>query len=121
MIKYRNFFGCYLQIKELIIMKIKLQQPFTFEGGKRAVLLLHGFTGNSADVRMLGRFLETKGYTCHAPHYKGHGVPPEELVTTGPTDWWKDVMMGYDFLKSRGYDEIAVAGLSLGGVFSLKL
>ena len=62
---------------------------------------------------MLGRFLETKGYTCHAPHYKGHGVPPEELVTTGPTDWWKDVMMAYDFLKSKGYDEIAVAGLSL--------
>ena len=102
-------------------MRIKLPQPFFFEGGKRAVLLLHGFTGNSADVRMLGRFLETKGYTCHAPHYKGHGVPPEELVTTGPSDWWKDVMMGYDFLKSKGYDEIAVAGLSLGGVFSLKL
>lgn len=102
-------------------MRIKLPQPFTFEGGKRAVLLLHGFTGNSADVRMLGRFLETKGYTCHAPHYKGHGVPPEELVKTGPMDWWKDVMMGYDYLKNKGHDEIAVAGLSLGGVFSLKL
>ncbi|MGE7763819.1 alpha/beta hydrolase [Peribacillus sp. NPDC096540] len=102
-------------------MKIKLQQPFTFEGGKRAVLLLHGFTGNSADVRMLGRFLEKQGYTCHAPHYKGHGVPPEELVKTGPEDWWKDVMMAYDFLKSKGHEEIAVAGLSLGGVFSLKL
>ncbi len=36
-------------------------------------------------------------------------------------DWWKDVMMGYDFLKSKGHEEIAVAGLSLGGVFSLKL
>lgn len=102
-------------------MRFKLPQPFFFEGGKRAVLLLHGFTGNSSDVRMLGRFLEKKGYTCYAPHYKGHGVPPEELVTTGPTDWWKDVMMGYNLLKSRGYDEIAVAGLSLGGVFSLKL
>ncbi|MFY0783625.1 carboxylesterase [Peribacillus simplex] len=102
-------------------MKIKLQQPFTFKGGKRAVLLLHGFTGNSADVRMLGRYLEKQGYTCHAPHYKGHGVPPEELVKTGPSDWWKDVMMAYDFLKSEGHEEIAVAGLSLGGVFSLKL
>ncbi|MDE3840075.1 carboxylesterase [Bacillus methanolicus] len=102
-------------------MRIKMPQPFTFEGGKRAVLLLHGFTGNSADVRMLGRFLEKKGYTCHAPHYKGHGVPPEELVHTGPEDWWKDVLEGYEFLKKRGHDEIAVAGLSLGGVFSLKL
>lgn len=102
-------------------MKIVLPKPFTFEAGKRAVLLLHGFTGNSADVRMLGRFLEKKGYTSHAPHYKGHGVPPEELVSTGPKDWWQDVLNGYEHLKSRGYKEIAVAGLSLGGVFSLKL
>lgn len=102
-------------------MKIIAPKPFTFEAGKRAVLLLHGFTGNTADVRMLGRFLEKKGYTSHAPLYKGHGVPPEELVKTGPKDWWQDVIAGYEFLKNKGYDEIAVAGLSLGGVFSLKL
>ncbi|MFY2252140.1 alpha/beta hydrolase [Priestia megaterium] len=102
-------------------MKIAQPKPFTFEGGEKAVLLLHGFTGNSADVRMLGRFLEKKGYTCHAPHYKGHGVAPEELVHTGPKDWWKDVMEGYEFLKSKGHESIAAVGLSLGGVFSLKL
>ncbi|TYS89198.1 carboxylesterase [Rossellomorea aquimaris] len=102
-------------------MKTVLPKPFTFEAGPRAVLLLHGFTGNSADVRMLGRYLEKKGYSSHAPHYKGHGVPPEELVHTGPEDWWQDVMDGYELLKSKGYEEIAVAGLSLGGVFSLKL
>ncbi|GIN95174.1 carboxylesterase [Siminovitchia terrae] len=102
-------------------MRIKAPEPFIFKSGKRAVLLLHGFTGNTADVRMLGRFLEKNGYTCHAPQYKGHGVPPEELVHTGPSDWWKDVMDGYEFLINQGYEEIAVAGLSLGGVFSLKL
>lgn len=102
-------------------MKVVAPKPFTFGKGKRAVLLLHGFTGNTADVRMMGRFLESKGYTCHAPLYKGHGVPPEELVHTGPEDWWKDVMEGYEFLKSKGHNEIAVAGISLGGVFSLKL
>ncbi len=102
-------------------MRIAQPKPFFFEAGKRAVLLLHGFTGNSSDVRMLGRFLEKNGYTSLAPHYKGHGVPPEELIHTGPQDWWKDVMRGYDQLKSAGYEEIAVAGLSLGGVFSLKL
>ncbi|WP_342577319.1 carboxylesterase [Psychrobacillus sp. FSL K6-2843] len=102
-------------------MRITTPKPFFFEAGKRAVLLLHGFTGNSSDVRMLGRFLEKNGYTSLAPHYKGHGVPPEELLETGPKDWWKDVIMAYDRLKAAGYDEIAVAGLSLGGVFSLKL
>lgn len=102
-------------------MRITQAKPFFFESGKRAVLLLHGFTGTSADVRMLGRFLEKKGYTSLAPHYKGHGVSPEELVQTGPEDWWEDVLQGYNELKEAGYDEIAVAGLSLGGVFSLKL
>ncbi|MBJ7986233.1 alpha/beta hydrolase [Bacillus cereus] len=102
-------------------MKLASPKPFTFEGGDRAVLLLHGFTGNSADVRMLGRFLEKKGYTCHAPIYKGHGVPPQELVHTGPEDWWKDVMNAYQHLKDQGYEKIAAVGLSLGGVFSLKL
>ncbi|WP_179139758.1 MULTISPECIES: carboxylesterase [Bacillus] len=102
-------------------MKLASPKPFTFEGGDRAVLLLHGFTGNSADVRMLGRFLEKKGYTCHAPIYKGHGVPPEQLVHTGPEDWWEDVMNAYQHLKDQGYEKIAAVGLSLGGVFSLKL
>lgn len=103
------------------MMKLASPKPFTFEGGDRAVLLLHGFTGNSADVRMLGRFLEKKGYTCHAPIYKGHGVPPEELVHTGPIDWWQDVTEAYQLLKDKGFEKIAVVGLSLGGVFSLKL
>lgn len=102
-------------------MRIAQPKPFFFEQGKRAVLLLHGFTGTSADVRMLGRFLEKKGYTSLAPHYKGHGVRPEELIKTGPEEWWEDVLAGYNQLKEAGYDEIAVAGLSLGGVFSLKL
>lgn len=102
-------------------MRVSQPKPFFIEEGKRAVLLLHGFTGTSADVRMLGRFLEKKGYTSHAPHYKGHGVPPEELIHTGPEQWWEDVLQGYHKLKDAGYDEIAVAGLSLGGVFSLKL
>lgn len=102
-------------------MRISLPKPFFFEEGPRAVLLLHGFTGNSADVHMLGRFLQKNGYTTIAPHYKGHGVSPEELIHTSPEDWWQDVQQAYQTLVDKGYKEIAVAGLSLGGVFSLKL
>lgn len=102
-------------------MKTALSSPFFFQAGPRAVLLLHGFTGSSADVRMLGRYLEKHGYTSLAPHYKGHGVPPEELIVSNPDEWWQDVKNGYTHLKEAGYEEIAVAGLSLGGVFSLKL
>ncbi|WP_028403427.1 alpha/beta hydrolase [Ectobacillus panaciterrae] len=102
-------------------MKVVASKPFTYRGGNKAVLLLHGFTGNTGDVRMLGRYLQERGYTCHAPLYKGHGLEPKELIHTGPEDWWQDVMGGYHFLKNEGFEEIAVAGVSLGGVFSLKV
>ncbi|MUK89197.1 alpha/beta fold hydrolase [Ornithinibacillus sp. L9] len=102
-------------------MKIVQPKPFTFEAGPRAVLLLHGFTGHSADVRMLGRFLEKKGYTSHAPIYRGHGLPPEELIKSNPDQWWDDVKQAFEHVKELGYKEIAVAGLSLGGVLGLKL
>jgi len=102
-------------------MKIKLPEPFTFEAGNRAVLLLHGFTGHSADVRMLGRYLEKKGYTTHAPIYRGHGQEPEALLHSSPDEWWEDILTAYNHLKNLGYNEIAVAGLSMGGALALKL
>ncbi|MBI5974091.1 alpha/beta hydrolase [Staphylococcus canis] len=102
-------------------MKIQLPKPFFFEEGRRAVLLLHGFTGNSSDVRQLGRYLQKKGYTSYAPHYEGHGEPPENILKSSPHVWYKDALDGYEYLVEKGYDEIAVAGLSLGGVFTLKL
>ena len=102
-------------------MKIQLPKPFFFEEGPRAVLFLHGFTGNSSDTRQMGRFLQKKGYTSYAPHYEGHGEPPEALLASNPNIWWKQVLEAYDFLKEKGYEEIAVVGLSLGGDFALKL
>ncbi|GEK29991.1 carboxylesterase [Kurthia zopfii] len=102
-------------------MKLLAPKPFTIEGGKRAVLLLHGFTGSTKDVKKLGQFLNKRGYTCHAPMYRGHGVSPEEILRYGAKYWWEDVTSGYHHLKSLGYEEIAVVGISLGGVFTLKV
>lgn len=102
-------------------MKIKQPEPFMFKGGKRAVLLLHGFTGHSADMRMLGRFLESKGYTSYGPIYRGHGKSPEDLLEGSAETWYEDVKQAYQQMKADGYDKIAVLGLSLGGVLSLKL
>lgn len=102
-------------------MKIVAPKSFTFYGDHRAVLLLHGFTGSTMHVRKLGRYLHEHGFTCHAPLYQGHGLAPEELLQTEPSDWWQDAVNGYKFLKEKGYEEIAVAGVSLGGVFALKV
>ncbi|AMW98938.1 MULTISPECIES: alpha/beta hydrolase [Rummeliibacillus] len=102
-------------------MKLLAPQPFTLKGDHRAVLLLHGFTGSTKDVKKLGQFLNKQGYTCHAPMYRGHGVSAEEILKYGAKYWWEDVTRGYHHLKELGYQEIAVAGISLGGVFTLKV
>jgi carboxylesterase len=102
-------------------MKIIAPKPFTIEAGKRAVLLLHGFTGNPNDVKRLGRYLAERNYTVHAPLYKGHGLDPITLIQSNPLEWWDSVIEGYEHLKSLGYEEIGVAGVSLGGIFSLRL
>lgn len=102
-------------------MKLLPPQPFTLEGDHRAILLLHGFTGSTKDVKKLGQYLNKQGYTCHAPMYRGHGVSPEEILKYGAKYWWEDVTRGYHHLKDLGYEEIAVVGISLGGVFTLKV
>lgn len=66
-------------------------------------------------------FYKKKGYTSYAPQYEGHAAPPEEILKSSPYVWFKDVLDGYDYLVEQGYEDIAVAGLSLGGVFALKL
>ena len=63
----------------------------------------------------------TKKVILYAPQYEGHAAPPEEILKSSPYVWFKDVLDGYDYLVEQGYEDIAVAGLSLGGVFALKL
>ncbi len=102
-------------------MKMVTPESFTYQAGPRAVLLLHGYTGSTVHVRRLGKYLHEQGYTCHAPLYAGHGDVPEQLLHTRPAAWWQSVVSGYDWLQQQGYEEIAVAGVSLGGVFTLRM
>lgn len=52
----------------------QLPKPLYAKHGKRAVLLLHAYSGSPNDVRMLARFLEKADYTVYAPLFKGHGT-----------------------------------------------
>lgn len=102
-------------------MKIIPPKPFFYKGGDKAVLLLHSFTSNTNDMKKLGRYLQKNNYSCYGLLYSGHGLTAEELLTYRPSDWWQDVLNGYQVLKDEGFEKIAVIGLSLGGVFALKV
>ncbi len=96
-------------------------QPFFYEGDRRGLLLIHGFTGTTAELQPMGRFFHEKGYTVHAPLLAGHGTSPEEMAMTGWPDWWSSTVEGYKKLVQYGCQPIYVAGLSMGGLLALKL
>ncbi len=101
---------------------MKLPQSFYFKKGNKAILLLHAYSGSANDVRMLGRVLEKSEYTVYAPMFSGHGtLDPNEILAAGPTIWWQDVRQSLAFLQEEGFEEVAVFGLSMGGIFATAL
>lgn len=95
---------------------------FFFEKGPQAVILMHAYSSTPNDVRMLARALEKENYTVYAPLFKGHGTAePEDILAASPKDWVKDAKNAIQFLKEKGYQEIAIFGLSLGGVIATKM
>lgn len=93
---------------------------FVFEGGETGLLLLHGYTGATPEVRPLGEFLAKKGMTVVAPLLPGHGTTPEDLNTRS----WREVA---DAAANEFYDlqgqckQVFVGGLSMGGLLTLHL
>lgn len=85
------------------------------------VLLIHGFSGSTHELRPLGQRLHREGYTVHAPLLKGHGLSPELMGETGWEDWWQSVLDGYTDLQKQGCERIFVVGHSMGGLLALKL
>jgi carboxylesterase len=99
-----------------------LPQEIYFKNGKRAVLLLHAYTGSPNDVRMLARQLEKENYTVLAPLFSGHGTPdPMNILHMTPDIWLNDAKKALKKLQDDGYEEIAVFGLSMGGVIAMTL
>ena len=94
--------------------------PFTFIGGKTGLLLLHGFTATTAEVRPLGERLHAAGFTVSAPLLPGHGTHPDDLNQVHWQDWVHFAESEYQKL-SKQCDEIWVAGESMGGLLSLLL
>lgn len=102
-------------------MEKKPTSFFTAQG-KTAVLLFHAYSGSPNDVRMLSRALEKENYTVYAPLFSGHGtVEPKEILATDFKQWEEDAENAFKFLVQKGYQEIAVFGLSMGGIFAMNL
>lgn len=93
---------------------------FFFEGNQTGILLLHGFTATTVEVRWLAEYLNNKGFTVSAPLLPGHGTTPQDMNKKKYTDWLDCVKKAYLSLN-KSCNTIIVGGESMGAVLSLYL
>ena len=96
-------------------------ETFLLEGNNgKAVLLLHGYTGTTSEMRPLGEYLHGLGYTVLCPRLPGHGTSVEDLKETVASQWVAAAKLGYAILAKK-YQRIYVAGLSMGGLLAMVI
>lgn len=106
-------------------LKEAICQPFLLEGEPRngkthGVLLIHGFTGSAAHMRMLGEKLHGHGFTVMGINLPGHATDMDDMARCTWDDWLTAAKESFMQLKAR-CDYISVAGLSMGGCLALLL
>jgi carboxylesterase len=94
---------------------------FFLEGDRaKGVLLIHGFTGSPPEMRLIGDYLNGRGYTVSAPLLPGHGTTVEDMNRQSWRDWADHVEGAYQELLAR-CQRVFVGGLSMGSLLSLHL
>ena len=101
-------------------MIISGAESFLLPGGNNGVLLIHGFTGNPAEMLLIGQYLNSKNFTVHAVRLAGHGTNEKDLSRMKKDDWINSVIDGYSILNGC-CDKIFVVGHSMGGLLALNL
>ena len=93
---------------------------FTWEGGPIGVLLVHGYTATTAEVRPLARFLYAHGYSVAGPLLPGHDTTPEDANRYRWRDWVRSVEVAYRDLAAR-CPVVVAGGESAGALLTLYL
>ena len=93
---------------------------FFWKGGETGVLLLHGVTATTSEVRPLAKRLLNEGYTVSGILLPGHGTTPKNLSQTQSEDWVRASEEAYNELK-RECSSVIVGGESVGALLALHL
>ena len=99
-------------------MIIPRAEPFYFPGNDIGCLLIHGFTGAPTEMRPLGDYLASQGYSVLGIRLFGHGTRLEDMNRSRWKDWVACVEDGWHLLQGSA-DQIFIIGLSMGGVLAL--
>lgn len=95
-------------------------QSFFWQGEPVGILLSHGYTATTAEVRPLAKALHKEGFTVCGPLLPGHFTNPQDLNKVHWDDWVSAVESAYQKLKSS-CQTVFVGGESTGALLALYL
>ena len=95
-------------------------QPFDFPEGDHGILLIHGFTGTPAHMRLVGEGLRDRGFAVRGILLPGHGEVPSAMAGVTWQDWLFACRKAAQEMREK-YARFTVAGLSMGGCLALML
>jgi carboxylesterase len=84
------------------------------------VLLFHGFTATTVEVRPLAEYLNQAGYFPAAPLLPGHGTTPEQALKIHRQDWLSTADNAYQKMATQ-VPKVVVGGESMGALLALHL
>ncbi len=98
---------------------VTTSRPFRLTGTDPAkgVLLFHGFTGVTSDMRYVAERLNRQGLTVVVPRLPGHGTNGRDFSRTGWRDWLGAAVEAYLELASE-FPQVMIGGLSMGGLIA---
>lgn len=110
-----------LQLPHLPLFTHPDHEPFFFEGGQPAAVLVHGFPGTALEMRPLGRELNATGWTVSGLRLPGFGPELADIIHYDNQDWVNAVLDECKKLQSQGHDPLLLLGYSFGAPLALQV
>jgi carboxylesterase len=87
----------------------------------KAVLLIHGYSGRTSNWSFVGeKIYQNLKIPVYIPRLPGHGTNLSDFLNSSADQWLRKALDSYLDLKSN-YQEIYLAGLSMGGLIAVLL
>ncbi len=93
-------------------------ETFLWKGGPVGILLSHGYTASTAEVRLLARLLHDQGYTVAGPLLPGHMTSPEDMNRCRWEDWVDAMEIAYQEMAAQ-CEVVFIGGESMGALIAL--
>jgi carboxylesterase len=94
-------------------------EPFFIPHGEVGCLLIHGFTGTPFEMREMGEYLGSCGFSSLGVRLFGHATLKEDLYRVRWRDWATTIEDGYQILSGIA-PKIFIIGLSMGSLLAVK-